>query len=82
MFDNQEHNLIIRGGWVNGKEYLDSIQFGKNLSNPYNNYVNPFYLENIMIIEGKQFFINYYKEEIDFLKEMNLKNIDFLTKYL
>ncbi len=62
---NESFNLVIGGGFVDGIEYLDSIQFGRKLSNPYNNYVNPFYLFEIMNIRGQSFFIDYYKDEID-----------------
>ncbi len=62
---NTDNNLIIHGGIVNGTNYLDGIEYGKNLQNPYNNYVNPFHLEPIMTKEGIQFFLDYYKYEID-----------------
>lgn len=66
---NTEYSLEISGGIVGGVNYLDSIRYGKNLQNPYNNYVNPFYLFEIMNDEGKIFFIDYYKEEILKIKE-------------
>ena len=57
---------VMLGKWPNHRtvEYLDSIKYGKNLANPYNNFVNPFYLFPIMTNEGKKFFINYYDKEI------------------
>lgn len=58
-----ENGLVIGGGIV-GIEYLDSLQYGQKLSNPYNNYVNPFFLWEILNDEGKVFFLNYYAEEI------------------
>jgi len=64
---NKEHALFLNGGFVNGVEYLDYIKYGKNLDNGYNNYVNPFYLDDLLTIEGKHFFLNYYKPEIDML---------------
>jgi len=62
-------SLKIGGGIVNGIEYLDRIQCGVKLSNPYNNYVSPFYLFDVMTDEGKAFFAEYYKEEINKFKE-------------
>jgi len=56
--------LIIKGGVVNGIEYLDSLEYGKNLDNPYNNFINPFYLFQVLNNDGKAFFLNYYAEEI------------------
>ena len=61
---NKELKLFITGGIINGTEWLDSIQFGKNLANPYNNYVNPFYLYEIMSKDGLDFFLEYYEDEI------------------
>ena len=60
-----ENNLVVRGGVVNRVEYLDSLQYGKNIDNPYNNYVNPFHLFTIMTKEGQRFFFDYYSSEID-----------------
>jgi hypothetical protein len=62
---NSESKLVIGGGIVNDTEYLDHIEYGKNLDNPYNNYVNPFYLFDILNDDGKRFFINYYKQDIE-----------------
>lgn len=62
---NDEHKLVVRGGVVQGVEYLDSLEYGHRLDNPYNNYVNPFYLSNIMTKEGIIFFAKYYKDEIE-----------------
>jgi len=61
---NNDLNLIIGGGIVNGVNYLDSIQYKKNLQNRYNNYCNPFYLFDIMTDEGKSFFVKYYESDI------------------
>lgn len=63
--ENKDHKLIIGGGIVNGSEWLDNIQFGTKLSNPYNNYVNPFFLMDIMTKEGIDFFLKYYNEDIE-----------------
>lgn len=65
QLENKEHKLIIKGGIIGDTEYLDGIQYGIKLANQYNNYVNPFYLLDIMTNEGKLFFINYYKDDID-----------------
>ena len=57
-------SLIIGGGVIKGIEYLDRIKYQKNMDNPYNNYVNPFYLFNILTDEGVMFFRDYYAEDI------------------
>lgn len=62
---NSDIELIIRGGWVGSVEYLDSIQFGEKLQNKYNNYVNPFYIFDLLTKEGKLFFLDYYRVYID-----------------
>jgi hypothetical protein len=56
--------LEIGGGVVKGTEYLDRLQYKKNLDNPYNHYVNPFYLFDILNDEGRVFFLEYYSDEI------------------
>lgn len=61
---NNEYNLIIGGGIIKSIEYLDNLQFGAKLDNIYNNYVNPFYLFNVLSNDGKIFFVAYYKDEI------------------
>jgi hypothetical protein len=77
---NKDAKLEISGGVVNGIEYLDSLQYGERLHNPYNNYVNPFYLFDIMTHEGKLFFYNYYKPQIDKIVESLKDDIDFHTE--
>lgn len=62
---NDNIKLHVKGGIVEGFEYLDSLEYGNKLSNPYNNFVNPFYLFDIMTDEGRRFFIEYYKDEIN-----------------
>lgn len=62
---NKDLNLKVGGGILGGVEYLDSLQFGEKLHNPYNNYVNPFHLFEILTDEGRSFFVEYYKGEID-----------------
>jgi len=64
LLENKELNLRIHGGFINRVEYLNDIRFGKNLSNPYNNYVNPFYLWDILSKEGIDFFISYYADDV------------------
>ena len=61
---NKELNLSISGGIVCGIEYLDSLSFGEKLANPYNNFVNPFYLWEILTKKGMDFFYIYYDAEI------------------
>ena len=60
-----DDDLNIGGGVISGVEYLDSIKYRSNLSNPYNNFVNPFFLFDILNNEGRKFFINYYSSEIE-----------------
>ena len=62
---NKEHALEISGGVYKGKEWLADIQYGNRLGNAYNNYVNPFYLMDIMTNDGIAFFLDFYKEDID-----------------
>jgi hypothetical protein len=58
------NGLIVSGGFVNGVELLNSVQYGTNLDNCYNNFVNPFYLFDIMTEEGKSFFLDLYRDDI------------------
>lgn len=60
-----DNGLKITGGVVGGVEYLQYIEYGERLDNPYNNYVNPFYLFDIMTDEGKRYFVELYKEDIE-----------------
>jgi hypothetical protein len=60
-----DNGLEIGGGIIKGTEYLNRLKYGKNLDNSYNNYVNPFYLFDIMANEGKIFFLQYYAEDIN-----------------
>lgn len=77
-----DNGLIISGGIVNGIDYLDALQYGKNLDNPYNNYINPFYLFGIFTRAWRCFFMNYYKEEIDKLLKEKDENIEHLKSKL
>jgi hypothetical protein len=61
---NEEHKLKVGGANYGGTEWLNRLEYGKNLSNPYNNYVNPFFLFDILTDEGKAFFVDYYQKEI------------------
>lgn len=79
---NNDYKLIISGGNVHGVEYLDSLQYGIKLDNKYNNYVNPFYLFEILNNEGKQFFLDYYKEDILKIKNDIKNHIKYLQKNL
>lgn len=77
---NEEHNLKIKGGISDGGDWLYSIQYGNRLDNQYNNYVNPFYLFDIMNSEGKKFFMNYYREDIEKLIDLNIGVIEGLNR--
>lgn len=57
LLENESLNLKIGGGIVGSIEYLDTIQYGNNLSNSYSNYVNPFYIFPILNKEGQIFFL-------------------------
>jgi hypothetical protein len=87
-----DDNLLIKGGVVKGVEYLDSIVYKKNLDNPWNNLVNPFYLFEILNEEGKAFFLNYYKNDIEAIllsatteaeraENTRLKTIEFWSSF-
>jgi hypothetical protein len=73
LYFNEYHKLEIAGGIVEGIEYLDNIKYGEKLANRYNNFVNPFYLFEIINNEGQEFFLDYYKDEINaiLLKKQN-----------
>ncbi len=72
---NEEEKLVITGGTFRGVEYLNSIEFGEKLQNPYNNYVNPFYILHLMNSDGKAFFAKYYREEINNLIKSAKMNV-------
>lgn len=74
--------LIICGGIVGRCEYLDAIQYKEKLNNPYNNYVSPFYLFEIMTDEGKRFFINYFADEILEIKNKVKSDINLAKERL
>lgn len=76
-----ENNLEISGGIVNGVEYLDSIKYKKNLHNGYNNFVSPFYLFEIMTDEGKDFFVEYYSDDIEKEIKIACNGLDRAKKY-
>lgn len=80
--ENKSIKLKIHGGIVGGVVYLDAIEFGEKLSNRYNNYVNPFYIFEILNDAGKSFFINYYKEEINKLVKEQSDKVDYIKKSL
>lgn len=73
QYENEDYKLRIRGGVCDGGHWLHTIEYGVKLENSFNNYVNPFYLFEIMNQEGKMFFLNYYKDEIEavILKQKN-----------
>lgn len=82
LLENNELKLRIGGGIVNGKEWLDSLQFGTKLNNKYNNYVNPFYLLGILTEDGKNFFIDYYKDDIEKMVSEQKNSIAYLESSL
>lgn len=80
--------LQIKGGILSVKnpearfgreavEFLDTIEYKKNLDNPYSDYVNPFYLFDVMTAEGKAFFLEYYSEDITSLLTKAKHSADF-----
>ena len=77
LLENDDLNLKIGGGIVNGKEYLDNLRLGTKLGNPFNNYVSPFYLFGILSKEGQRFFIDYYKEDIDKIVNEQKSSIEY-----
>ena len=77
---NKENMLVVQGGMINGVEYLDRLEYGKKMQSKYNNFVNPFYLFDILTKEGKSFFYDYYKDDIaKIIKDQNYL-ISSLTK--
>lgn len=82
LLENKELNLKIGGGVVNGVELLDTLQFGTKLDNPYNNYVNPFYIFSILNNEGRLFFFEYYKSDIEQLTKQHEDRIHNLKSSL
>ena len=82
ILENNEINLKIRGALFDGKEWLESLQFGTKLQNKYDNYVNPFYLLDILTEEGVKFFLDYYKEDIDEIILSQKNSIGYLERCL
>ena len=77
-----DNKLIITGGWYKDIEYLDAIEYGTRLDNGYNNFVNPFYLWDILTEEGRQFFLDYYKDDIQMrIDNAYSKMVDSKRKY-
>jgi hypothetical protein len=78
---NEAEKLVITGGVMRGVEYLDAIEFGEKLQNPYNNYVNPFYIFHLMTSEGKAFFTRHYSDEIKkLIKGLNENVVEAKSK--
>jgi len=82
LLEDRELKLIVKGGIINGVEYLESLEFGFHLSNDYNNFVNPFYLKDLLTNNGKVFFLEYYKEDIAKILQEQEKNIQLLEQRL
>lgn len=74
-FFNKDHQLIVSGGITNKCNYLDTIQYGIKKQNPYNNYVNPFALWGVLTNEGKKFFLDYYKSDIEEIIEKKERSV-------
>lgn len=81
-FYNDEFNLSAKGGVCDGGHWLHDLQFGNKLHNPYNNYVNPFYLFDILTEEGKKFFVEYYKNEIIQLQRKQKEKVSHIKQSL
>lgn len=79
---NTEHKLEIRGGIYGGVEYLDDIKYGHRIANAYNDYVNPFYIMNILSKEGIRFFMKYYSVEIDTIIAGTKQQVQFKRQQL
>jgi len=80
---NEKQELIIKGGILSGGvEYLDSIQYKKDLHNPYNNQVSPFNIFDILTNKGKEFFFEYYKDDIEKIRNNIDEKINNLHKQL
>lgn len=77
-----DNDLRINGGVFRGVEYLESIQYGSKLDNPYNNFVNPFYIFGILNRAGRCFFMNFYKAEIDDLLNKKSNTVEILKAEL
>lgn len=82
QLENDKYKLQIMGGVYNEVEYLHAIKFGEKLDNVYNNFVNPFYLQDVMTKEGILFFIDYYNVEIKEILEENENEIIKLSEKL
>lgn len=75
--NNKELKLVIGGGCVGGKELLNDLQFGEKLDNSYNNYVNPFFLVDILTKDGMFFFLNYYRDDIKKVFDRYVNLVDY-----
>lgn len=64
LYENEQYKLKITGKKVDSNEYLYCINCRENLQKECHNFVNPFYLFDIFNDEGKQFFIDYYMDDI------------------
>src|ERR1035437_6426280 len=82
LLENKGLNLSIMGGVIHGVEYLDTLKFKTKLSNPYNNFINPFFRFEILTKEGKLFFIEYYKDDINKIVTDNKNRVEHLKKQL
>lgn len=66
--------LIIGTASFDGAEWLDTVRHTSISNNPYNNFVNAIAYWDKLNKKGRDFFINFYKDEIFMLKyEKNAK---------
>ena len=77
---NDTGTLIIQGGGYKGVEWLDCIRYGKNLQNPYNNFVNLFGVWDILNDNGRTFVLNYYKKDLEELICAEEQSIAFYNR--
>lgn len=82
QYRNDLIKLIVSGGIVGKIEYLEYLQYGKNLQNPYNNFVNPFYIFDLLTDEAKKFFVEYYIDDIESIHTQTLNEISRLQQQL
>ena len=61
-------------------EWLDCIRYGKNLQNPYNNFVNLFGVWDILNDNGRTFVLNYYKKDLEELIFAEEQSIAFYNR--
>lgn len=81
-FENKENKLIVSGGICDGGHWLHYLEYGKNIDNPYNNFINPLQMLDILNDEGKRFFVNYYKTDIQKIIDKTKSDVSFIENQL